>query len=301
MKMPREERTRVVGATGEWDPTMFEAYRAATGERRRIIANRIILDNTPLLKLLCEQFQGTAKYKPGQKVPKAAKMGGRGGFDQIPWDDAMQACRIALLKALDQYDPIKAKGRIALYLAFKIRYEMQCVVRNLYTISARRGQHLERPDVVLMDDDAEIDRLAGGTGDILTLPDGMSAEDLESWETSGNWPEEMSTVEGVQEVRAPAILPASLLPPPPPGAGWFRFVARCRFVPAARVDLYDTYNTYRLDCRAAGDVEAKKPVFLGELQERFGIRETRMRVHGVCARALAGMRLAYDRQVGQNA
>jgi hypothetical protein len=296
MLMPHEEKTRVVGATGEWDPAMFEAYRAATGERKRMIANRIILDNTPLLKLLTEQLCGRAKYKKGQKIPKAAKMGGRGGFDEIPWDDAMQAARIGLMKALDQFDPVKAKGRIALYLAFKVRYELQCLVRNLHTISARRGQHLERPDVVLMDDDAEIDRLAGGTGDILTLPEGMTVDDLTGWQESGQWPEEMLTVEPESiageeaHPQAAFVLPARVLPPPPPGPGWARFIGRCRFVEVGRVPLYDSYNQYRLDCRQAGDGELKQGFFVGELRERYEVREIRV-WDGCSRRGLGGLRV----------
>ena len=279
MSGPREEKTRVDGATGAWDVEMFFAYRAAKGPRKSLIGSRIILDNTPLLKLLLEQLTGRYKGRPGQRLPPAARMGGRAGFDKIPWDDAMQAGRIALMKAMESYDPVKSKGRIGFYLAMKFRYELQRLVLSEHLVRVGRGYEKQRPEIELSDDSEALDRASGGVWDATYLPEGITAEDIEGWQESGDWPDEMPSV---------AASPAATLPVLPNTPGWAQFLPKCTFLPAGRVTLYDAYNVYRLDCRGVGEPEVLRPAFIEILGLR-GVKETTMRPGPV--RALAGLRL----------
>ena len=108
---PREGATRVEGATGEWDLDLFQQYRAAKGERKRLIGSRIILDNTPLIKLLLEQLTRRYRPRPGQRLPPAAKMGGCAGFDKIPWDDAMWDFQMAGVKGELEKEAIEKASR----------------------------------------------------------------------------------------------------------------------------------------------------------------------------------------------
>lgn len=281
MSGPREEATQVAGATGEWDVNLFFQYRAATGERKRLIGSRIILDNTPLIKLLLTQLTRKFRARPGQRLPPAAKMGGCQGFDKIPWDDAMQAGRIALLKAMESYDPVKSKGRIGFYLAMKFRYELQRLVLSEHLVKVGRGYEKFRPDIELSDDSEALDRWSGGYCDPVCLPEGVTSEDIEGWEESGKWPD------------APPELPSPPQPPPelPRTPGWVRFLSRCTFTPNGRAVLSDAYYAYRLDCREEGVTGVSRPVFVAELKPH-GVTEKFVRAHkSRPSRGLAGIRI----------
>jgi hypothetical protein len=307
---PKEEKTRVDGATGEWDVELFHQYRQATGERKRMIGSRIILDNTPLIKLLLEQLTRRYRPKPGQRLPPAAKMGGCAGFDKIPWDDAMQAGRIALMKAMESYDPVKSKGRIGFYLAMKFRYELQRLVLSEHLVRVGRGYEKERPDIELTDDYEALDRWSGGECDITTLPEGVTAEDMERWQRTGKWPDELPVPEAIaaavenpsapygspwwvatSHLARPKPSPSKSRPLPTLTPGWQRFLGRCIFTPSGRTPLWDAYNRYRLDCRETDDDEVKRPVFVEALGAR-GVRETTLWVPVASpVRGLAGVRL----------
>ena len=289
MSGPRESATKVDGATGAWDAALFEQYRAATGEHKRRIGSRIILDNTPLIKLLLEQLTRRYRPKPGQRLPPAAKMGGCAGFDKIPWDDAMQAGRIALMKAMESYDPVKSKGRIGVYLAMKFRYELQRLVP-----SEHFGMCKHSLEIDYTDDHEALDRWSGGECDILTLPEGITSDDMERWQRTGVWPDEMPTPHAQEKSRVqekPPLPALPALPAVPPG--WQRFLGRCIFVPSGRVLLRETYNLYRLDCMFVGDAELARPAFVEALGFK-GVRETRVRPgpHAYSVQGLAGVRLS---------
>jgi hypothetical protein len=179
---------------GQWDPELFSRYRAATGERRRLLASRIIRENEPLCITLVEQLCGRADRKQRRRGRSYVWMQSDNGFEEIPFEDAMQAARFALGKVLDQYDP--EKGGVAGYLRGKIFYELQRLRDTGQFFRMPRRSWRDRPSIDLMpplpagEDHPELERMGSdlpwfALGDV----EGLSAEDVERWQASGEWPD----------------------------------------------------------------------------------------------------------------
>jgi hypothetical protein len=118
-------------------------------------------------------------------------MGGLQGFHDIPWEDAMQAGRMALGQALETFDP--SKGKISFYFLMKARYLLQVLeAKEQHLARVPRGRETERASVALVGESTILDRM-GGAGDPslggLAQLDGITPEDLERWQTTGEWPE----------------------------------------------------------------------------------------------------------------
>ena len=139
---------------GAFDPELFARYRKARAGSplRSALENRLVIENTPLVKTLVDQMLGRGEVK------RRGKFGSqRQAFAAIDWDEAMQAGRIALMKALQGFDPSKSK--LSSYLVWKVRYELQCLIGrgkkavelDLVGVPGPTGvgsgaEHLRRPD-----------------------------------------------------------------------------------------------------------------------------------------------------------
>lgn len=184
-------------AIGTWDDALFRQFRAAKGPRRRLLLERLLIENTPLVKILVDQLCGRGS---NTKRGPNRFLGGCQGFREIPWDDAMQCGRMAFLKAAEQFDP--AKGKIAGYLKLKIRHELQTFVAyglRLARVPRGREEHLIPVDLV--GEQQELDRLGGSIEDGLIALEGIEPEDVERWQETGEWPETLE--EAVQTCAQP--------------------------------------------------------------------------------------------------
>lgn len=201
---------------GTWDQELFDDYRSARSRvKKRILLGRLLEQNLPLVKVLVDQFvQPTGKSKHGPNLLK----GGTEGFQDIPWDDAIQQASIAFCKAMDRFDP--SKGKLAWYLKLKIRHELQDFVsRGGRTVRIPRKPGIDEVPVELTDDQNALDRWSGGELAGFASVEGIEAEDLERWEATGEWPESLEDLE-----------------PLDPRTALERFLEeQVRFRPAARV------------------------------------------------------------------
>ena len=250
-----------MSTVGKWDPELFARYRAATGARRRLLADQLIRENEPLIIVLVDQLcgRGTSARKK--------KLGGCGGFFAIEFDDAMQAGRLAMAKALDQFDP--SKGRIAYYLLQKIRYELQRVETfDLHLARVPRGREGERVGVDLVGESLAMEHLASGDLGGVVDTDLVTPEEVAGWEQSGEWPESLE-----EHVR-------SKVPPPPkvlrgprrPRLSLPQFVsARLRFSRGLRIPRVTLYATFEIETR-------RSPDGLAQALEEHHVAATKMRV-----------------------
>lgn len=293
-----------VANIGTWDGELFARFRALVGpppargkaprplspEARRM-QHILMVQNEPLVKLLVDQLCGRGEPKKGR--PRK-KLGGLIGAEHIPWEDAMQAGRIALSKALLGLDP--TKGKLSGYLLFKIRYELQCILPKETTIYAPRGKEKERPDCRLVGEQVELDALSresefGGISEI----DGLTPEMIQQWASTGEWPE----LEDFEAQRAAARTTKIISIPSPaivltPLEQWLK--DECRFATTARVTQWDLQNAVRLSFRARGLVEPSRSELVSHLATWRGVREMRVRdLSKEPRRGLAGVRLTTNR------
>jgi hypothetical protein len=140
-----------MGEVGRWDEKLFRAFRRARRvserpERRRLLSELIRL-NEPLIKDLVWQRK---QWTPGA--------------EHLDWEDALNAGRIAFAKAMQRFDPSKA--RLSTYLRLKIIHELQCAARTQSpTVVMPRG--MRAPAAHRYEDDAELDRLTAGAASLL--------------------------------------------------------------------------------------------------------------------------------------
>ena len=250
-----------MSTVGKWDPELFARYRAATGAKRRLLGSQLIKENEPLLIVLVDQLRGVGTGA------RKKKLGGCGGFFAIEFDDAMQAARIAMAKALDQFDP--SKGKIAFYVLNKIRYEMQRIETfDLHLARVPRGRESERAGVDLVGESLAMEMLATGDLGGVVDTDTVTPEDVARWEETGEWPESLD-----DHVRATT-------PPPPrvvrgprrPRLSLPQFVAaRLRFSRGLRVPKVTLYATFEIETR-------RSPDGLARALEEHHVAATKMRV-----------------------
>ena len=172
---------------GAFDPELFARYRKARAGSplRSALENRLVIENTPLVKTLVDQMLGRGEVK------RRGKFGSqRQAFAAIDWDEAMQAGRIALMKALQGFDPSKSK--LSSYLVWKVRYELQCLI----------GRGKKAVELDLVGEQRELDELGGAEETGLAAVEDFTAGDVEAWAESGQWPE---SLEELREARAAAL------------------------------------------------------------------------------------------------
>jgi hypothetical protein len=268
---------------GKWDPELFATYRSMPdGPRRRVVLDQLLFENEPLLKTLTDQLCGNgAPRRNDLKLPGSTLT----GLKDLDWDDAMQAARMAFLKAMDQFNP--EKGKLSGYLKFKILYELQCLVQRNGLTYVPRGRDDETIEVALVGVQRALDELSSGHHeDGLMTSDAFDAEDVERWQSSGRWPESLDEARrDVEETRFQRLRnnPSAWLEQAIPRL----FV----FKPAARVPLFDAYNAYRLDCRSHRAREVSRGELVVTLCERFEVRKGWLRTsRGGSVPALAGVR-----------
>ena len=253
-------------SVGKWDPELFAAFKAAEGAQRRALLDRLLRENTPLVITLVEQLCGRGAPKKNDILK-----GGREGFRDIPFEDAMQAGRIAFCKAAEAFDP--SRGRIAGYLKWKIRYELQQVVSFGQRLArVPRGREDEALHLTLVGEQEVLDRLGGHDEGGLVGTDEITPADLEAWERTGDWPE---SLEELRARRAPAALP-----PPPPSAPRVRTTVDVfleeHVVFRASARTLATAIFGRLEALSWGGTPPKRALHLA-LVER-GAAETRIRL-----------------------
>lgn len=255
---------------GTWDQELFDDYRKARSRvKRRILLGRLLQQNMPLVKVLVDQFvQPSGKSKHGPNLLK----GGTEGFTDIPWDDALQQASIAFCKAMDRFDP--SKGKLAWYLKVKIRHELQdFMLRGGRTVRIPRKKGVDPVAVELTDDQGALDRWSGGELDGFASIEGITADDVERWDVTGEWPE---TLEEARPV------------PEDPRTALERFLEeQVRFRPAARVARDPLAARWeRLTC--APYAETLRPALLGR-----GARDCSVRApwDGSVVWGLAGVEL----------
>ena len=287
---------------GVWDEAGFREYRAATGARRRFLASKLIVQNTPLLKVLADQIW-TGKSASGK--PTTATRFHEPIFKEIPWDDILNAARIAMAKALDQFDPSKSK--ISGYLAAKVRYEAQVLGAQVHLAHAPRGRGAERPDVSLIgaietDDDGEAEGVvacgylhaegdAGGMVDVDFEP-----EEIAEWNAADTdldfyaWRESRHPV--VYSVPAPIVV-----------VTWQDVViGGLRFGQTRRVGKRTLWNAAALAARALGQPEPTMATVCADLGlAGRGVVEKQARTAGWRSeRALVGVAM-WQNAAKQNA
>jgi Sigma-70 region 2 len=269
---------------GTFSPELFARFRAAKGTRRRLLLNQLLIENLPLVKTLVDELRGLGK----SKGPQRTASGGREGFAELEFEDALQGGLLALKKAMEQFDP--DRGKITVYLKNKIRHEMQRLVYNGgRTIHIPRAAKRPEIPVALIGEQQELDLLSGGASDGFAEVEGITPEDVARWQESGDWPESLEAWRAEQAARARPVYSIPL----PVVTGMSLFITRCTFVASGRVEAFTAYNEYRVECRLRGEPEMLRPAFLRAMSERSTVREIRMRTRAAPnARGLAGFRLA---------
>jgi hypothetical protein len=137
---------------GTWDQDLFVAWRRATGEAKRRLMGRLIVQNEPLIKLLTGQLRGDDGPDTGRRRRKVRNAMRAIGSEDLDWEEALNIGRIAFAAAMATYDP--RKGRPAMWLKFRLRYELQRIVEVSKDIKVPRAVSPElRPKGYLSIDD----------------------------------------------------------------------------------------------------------------------------------------------------
>lgn len=286
-------------AIGVWDAEKFAAFRASPrgSARRRTLQNELVIENTPLVKVLVDQLCGW------HKQTGRTKLGGCQGFSEIPWEDAYQGGLIALMKALEQFDPSKRKGRdrgskykISRYLLLKIRHELQVIVHSGgQIVRAPREAGIEVP-VALVGEQEVLDGLGGGMQDgIAVVDEFITPQDIERWHRDG-WTRDPRRILSERkmkarwEARTEALLERQQIDPAEPVASFLKL--RCSVGPSARATEWEIDNAFRVDCRRARIEQMERADFLRAVSAVVPLR--RVTIHArnrPDERGLAGVRL----------
>ena len=277
------------------DVALMMRYRVATGQEKRILLDQLLWENEPLVTVLVDQLCGRGAPKRG-----AVKLAGCEGFADIPWEDAKQAGLMALMKAMDSYDP--TKGKLPYHLLLKCRYECQCIIEREGLARVARGKTGIAFDLV--GEQRDMDAITvGHHEDGLVTSDEFSAEDVRRWQETGHWPENVAEAsEDVACARASAAEMArnreqqeqarrdrAMRQDPLLwlGSAMYRLFL---FRPFGRIETYDAYNRYRIDCRAHLAEELDRRSFVRTLCDTGKVREAKIRDSGRSStRGLAGM------------
>jgi len=187
-----------MGEVGRFDFDLFRAYRRAP-RRNALFLNRLIRENEPLLKVLTAQLMGrppkdahARTMRNRLRVPYA---------EDLPWEEALNAARVALLKALRPGGFNPAKGKLSWYLKLKIRHELQELVQRESLVKIGRDQAPASAEYY--EDEDHLGRL---TRDALEGLDQVDGEDLD----------DVVTVEQLEDAIDIRLSVAEPEPPPPP-------------------------------------------------------------------------------------
>jgi hypothetical protein len=160
-----------MGVVGQWDPELFARFRKASpiGALKKLadakprrpmsaltsaLLNELTRINEPLIKVLVAQLGGrepsahaAATMRNSMRLP---------GAESLEWDEALNIGRFAFCKAIDVFDP--TKGKISMFLKWKLFYELQCAVAAANMIHVDRGER--PPGMEYLEDDDHLGRLA---------------------------------------------------------------------------------------------------------------------------------------------
>jgi hypothetical protein len=235
-----------MGEVGRLDLDLMYRYRAApdgSATRRRLLGE-LLAQNEGLVVTLVHQLRGAA---PKPEHARFARGPSVRGANAIEIDEALNLGRVALMKAMDRYDP--SKSRLSGYLRKKIFHELQCLVTKASIVKVHRDAR--KPDMAYFEDDDHMGRLLGGSDD---------DEDLE----------ELEPVVDEPPTPAPVVVPA------PRTALEELLEVHCRFAAAARVPALTLRG--RLDSIMRAHQEHVAIAELLEQLDARGVRETRVRV-----------------------
>lgn len=267
-------------AAGVFDLALFAQYRLATGESRRLIGNRLYTENIGLVKTLVDQVLG--KGKADWRNLRLPGMGTK-GFRGIDFDEAMSVASVAFTKALRDFNP--EKGKIAPFLKWKIVYELQELVSKGGLSGSNRGEG--GVEIGLTGDAEVLDRLGGSEeAGVFTL-EGITAEDIEEWERTGQWPESLEKLRRQRTREAWLALPRDV------SSMVTAFLEQeLVFRPAARVAreaLFGRWESFSVQRGGAADDRALRAGLA-----TMGAKPTRLRVeweqHPVQGYARVGLR-----------
>lgn len=266
-----------------WSQPMFDAFKAATGIRRRLLLDQLVRANEPLAKRILGQIIGITDDRVG---PNAKCFQGKIkvlGAQKVEWDDLMQAARIGLAEAIERLDP--AKGKLSGIARWRILHNVQMAYKRHDFVRAPDGREQERPAVTFVDDQEALDRMSLEHADPFAELDDVSAEQVAECVRTGDWPETMGEWRERFVPRVRVAVPEAL-----PVDPMVAFLARCKFAYSKRSTEAELWNAYRLECRVNGKPELSRPALMRELRARDGVRDIRVRTpRNPGERGLAGV------------
>lgn len=252
-----------MGEVGRLDLDLMYAYRAEPigSETRRRLLGDLLQQNEGLVVTLVHQLRGGA---PKPEHARYARGPSVRGASRIDPDECLNLGRVALMKAMDRYDP--AKSRLSGYLRKKIFHELQCLVTKASIVKVHRDAR--RPDMEYFEDDAHMGRV---------LASEFDPED--------DFADVAPTL--AETLPAPA-------PEPPPTALEELFDVHCRFAAAARVAAITLRGRFDSLLRARREYIAIARLL--EQLEAHGVRKTTLKVPWSLTpvRAFAGVGLRSD-------
>jgi hypothetical protein len=241
-----------MGEVGRWDDHLFAEFRFAHfgSERRRTLLGELIRINEPLIKMLVAQLGG--KPPPKELAPTRFNSMRVPGAEDLDWTDALNAGRLAFVKAMEIYDPRK---RLAIFLKWKMRHELQTLVRGRSIVKAPKNK--PTPTMEHGEDDAHFDRLVAST----------FHED--------NVGSELPRIAGTGIVLRDVKPANQVVPHDDRPALQVLLEEHLRFAPGARVSSTAVRGRFRSIAQARGE-HANERALLAELRAR-GVRSTHVR------------------------
>lgn len=103
----------------------FDAWKTATGAKKNRLMTKMVTENEPLVQRFASAFLTRTQYS----------------VDSLR-DDIFQAARLGLMVAIGEWDP--ALGAFSTLAFFKMRHEMQLVLRHATPISRPKDADLPR-------------------------------------------------------------------------------------------------------------------------------------------------------------
>lgn len=238
-------RTVYGDVSGKLDQGLCASMQAAAGPRRRLLLSRLLVQNEGLTVQLTSQLCGRA-VDARRSRGRAPGKGTVAGAEQLDWDDALQAGRDGMAKALEQFDPSKGKT-VSAFAKWKIFYELQKAVARNHLAHVPDGKEDQRPAVDLVDTEA-LSRAAGDVGGGLVELEGITPAMLAEWQRTGDWPESLEEAHAMAAARLVVAVPARVHVSGAHVLAWF--VRDCvQFVGSGRTTLAATTSALWDHCR----------------------------------------------------
>jgi hypothetical protein len=277
---------------GQWDAGLFIDFHKSKGERRRLLADRLIQQNEPLIKILVAQLLGIDRDQTKRRGLKVRSSRVYNREMLTDWDEALNAGRLGFYKALEAFDP--SRGKISGYARNKIEYELQKLGMKAGIISTDREAKYLAPVTAATEDDAHFERIVHESSDDADEWERQFDVDDEDVEDKGLPPLPVVVVEPEPVV---VLRPKKVISVPRVERLWIspleRWVAEhCRRGPSARVQRWEAWNAWALDCQSRGDAIPTQAQFVRELSTAATVWDTWTDTHrGSSARVIAGIRL----------